>query len=171
MSNKVEKLKNKLEEMSVQIEEMSFQIENIKSDLEIEAIKSELEKAENGDEIRFSNSGHYIDFLGNHITSCVSRGHYFVSRAILSATKEHAREIDKIITTQRKIHNIARQLDPDWEPDWDDFGQDKYSLTFNYKTNRYAVVVNTTCDRSSVTFGINIIEKMLHHANVLKTFD
>lgn len=156
---------NKVEELKKQIEEMSLQIEAIKSELE------KAGKAENSDEIGFLDEGHYIDLYGIIGECCASKGSRFISRAILSATEEHAREIDKIVTTQRKIHSIARQLDPEWEPDWDDFGQDKYSLTFNYKTNRYAVVVNVTCDRSSVTFGTNIIEKMLHHANVLKTFD
>ena len=154
---------SKIEEFfKKKLEEMSFQIEDI---------KSELDKVENSDEIGFLDRGYRYDEYGMLFKyENEPDSNSLIDRAIFSPTAEHALEIDKIITTQRKIHSIARQLEPDWEPYWSDEHQIKCSLWFDHSTEEW-FIDKSRCNNMSVQFSENIAEKMLHHANVLKTFD
>lgn len=65
--------------------------------------------------------------------------------AITDYNKDKLEAIDKLL-------DIARYYNQDWEPDWTNFYESKYTIIYNYSLKRYVIRQSTTKMEAFVYF-------------------
>lgn len=144
----------KIEEIEKTIKELSEQVEKLKEPEE-EVFKFCEEGYitwSDGDQVRF------LDNIFNKEKE-VKRGRLF-------PTSDLSRKYDKIITNSYKIAQAVAQLAPEYEPDYKDFDDYKFYLSFDYSLKTWrAFSFSYTQILSVIPFPQSIKDRILDLAN------
>lgn len=85
--------------------------------------------------------------------------------AITDYNKDKLEAIDKLL-------DIARYYNQDWEPDWTNFYESKYTIIYNYSLKRYVIRQSTTKMEAFVYFkNYDDVSSVIHNPNFKDILD
>ena len=79
--------------------------------------------------------------------------------------KDKLKAIDKLL-------DIAKYYNQDWEPDWTNFYESKYTIIYNYSLKRYVIRQSTTKMEAFVYFkNYDDVSSVIHNPNFKDILD
>lgn len=88
------------------------------------------------EELFADTKGHYIEYAGNIYASRTIR---FSGENIILATSKN--QIEQLLALN-KLMNVAKYLNGDWEPDWNNSSETKWCLFFDHSNDKKIVPSN-----------------------------
>lgn len=125
-------------ELEQEAKRLEEQIKDLKVKLEEQAEKKayEVEVPEDIDDYYYTNGYGRVDYLEGYTTS-YEKNIYI--RGLAFKTEEEAEQYDRERILLFKLHKWAEDHNGGWTPNWKDDEEEKYTIRYDYKNNRFEI--------------------------------